>query len=244
MSESTKDFQTLLDTIASGVYGKDIRGAIHQALEWLKENGGSSVTVDKTLTKADWAADAKATGDAVQKNAADISELKGDIDYLQTKENIVSGQATNVGYDYLKKNSLTSVFELSGNGNFKLMYFSDIHDEDKYIDIEIGKTYLIMCKVVAEYSGNSKYSFALGMRDFYQIDYAFNRLYPSGNWYPNATDTEIFVYGTVTVTGDIAKAVPWIRVSNAGDSGNYKFVVKNWGLFEYSSNMDVSSLVL
>lgn len=33
MSESTKDFQTLLDTIASGVYGKDIRGAIHDALE-------------------------------------------------------------------------------------------------------------------------------------------------------------------------------------------------------------------
>lgn len=66
MSESTKDFQTLLDTIASGVYGKDIRGAIHQALEWLKENGGSSVTVDKTLTKADWAADAKAVGDAVK----------------------------------------------------------------------------------------------------------------------------------------------------------------------------------
>lgn len=66
MSESTKDFQALLDTIATGVYGKDIRGAIHQALEWLKENGGSSVTVDKTLTKADWAADAKAVGDAVK----------------------------------------------------------------------------------------------------------------------------------------------------------------------------------
>ena len=28
MSESTKDFQTLLDTIASGVYGKDVRGAV------------------------------------------------------------------------------------------------------------------------------------------------------------------------------------------------------------------------
>lgn len=40
MSESTKDFQTLLDTIASGVYGKDIRGAIHDALEWLYEISG------------------------------------------------------------------------------------------------------------------------------------------------------------------------------------------------------------
>lgn len=41
MSETTSDFQALLDTIASGVYGKDIRGAIYGALEWLKENGGS-----------------------------------------------------------------------------------------------------------------------------------------------------------------------------------------------------------
>ena len=41
MSETTSDFQALLDTIASGVYGRDIRGAIHQALAWLKENGGS-----------------------------------------------------------------------------------------------------------------------------------------------------------------------------------------------------------
>ena len=40
MSESTKDFQTLLDTIASGVYGKDIRGAIHDALEAMNQRIG------------------------------------------------------------------------------------------------------------------------------------------------------------------------------------------------------------
>ena len=171
-----------------------------------------------------------------------VDELKGDLDFLQTKENIVSGQAINVGYDYLEKNSLTSDFQLSGNGNFKLMYFSDIRDENKYMDIEIGKTYLIMCKVSVEYTGNSAYSFALGMRDYYQLDYVYNRLHPTGTWYASINDTEIFVYGTVTVTGEIAKATPWIRVSNAGDSGNYKFIVKNWGLFDYSENMDINSL--
>lgn len=41
MSETTSDFQALLDTIATGIYGRDIRAAIHQALAWLKENGGS-----------------------------------------------------------------------------------------------------------------------------------------------------------------------------------------------------------
>lgn len=40
MSESTKDFQTLLDTIASGVYGKDVRGAIHDALEAMNQRIG------------------------------------------------------------------------------------------------------------------------------------------------------------------------------------------------------------
>lgn len=40
MSESTKDFQALLDTIASGVYGKDIRGAIHDALEAMNQRIG------------------------------------------------------------------------------------------------------------------------------------------------------------------------------------------------------------
>lgn len=40
MSESTKDFQTLLDTIASGVYGKEIRGAIHDALEAMNQRIG------------------------------------------------------------------------------------------------------------------------------------------------------------------------------------------------------------
>ena len=40
MSETTSDFQALLDTIETGVYGRDIRGAIHQALAWLKENAG------------------------------------------------------------------------------------------------------------------------------------------------------------------------------------------------------------
>ena len=185
----------------------------------------------------------------IEQNKTDIASLKTetgslkeDIDDLRRKENIVSGQAINVGYDYLKKNSLTSNFELSGNGNFKLMYFSDVADINAFMDIKIGKTYLIMCKVSAEYSGNNAYSFALGMRDLYSIDYAFNRIYPSGTWFPTANDTEIFIYGTVTVTGDIAKAVPWIRVSNAGDSANYKYTVKNWGLFEYSTNMDVSSL--
>lgn len=186
-------------------------------------------------------------GEAVREqfkgNDEKINSLKEDINYLQTKENIVSGQAINVGYDYLKKNSLTSNFELSGNGNFKLMYFSDTSDKNTYMDIEIGKTYLVMCKVSAEYSGNNVYSFALGMKDLHSIDYAFNRIYPSGTWYPSSNDTEIFTYGTVTITGDIAKAIPWIRVSNTGDSANYKYTVKNWGLFEYSANMDVSSLV-
>lgn len=219
-------------------------------------------TSDKTLTLPGSFADAKVVGDEIAKvkssaqpgttteqaqqieqNKADIASLKEDIDDLRRKENIVSGQAINVGYDYLKKNSLTSNFELSGNGNFKLMYFSDVADINAFMDIKIGKTYLIMCKVSAEYSGNSAYSFALGMRDLYSIDYAFNRIYPSGTWLPTANDTEIFVYGTVTVTGDIAKAVPWIRVSNAGDSGNYKYIVKNWGLFDYSANMDINSLV-
>ena len=50
MSESTKDFQTLLDTIASGVYGKDIRGAIHDALEWLYEISGAKPQKDKYLS--------------------------------------------------------------------------------------------------------------------------------------------------------------------------------------------------
>lgn len=40
MSESTKDFQTLLDTIATGVYGKEIRGAIHDALEAMNQRIG------------------------------------------------------------------------------------------------------------------------------------------------------------------------------------------------------------
>lgn len=40
MSETTSDFQTLLDTIASGVYGKDIRGAIHDALEAMNQRIG------------------------------------------------------------------------------------------------------------------------------------------------------------------------------------------------------------
>ena len=83
MSETMKDFQTLLDTIATGVYGKDIRGAIHQALEWLKENGGSSMTVDKTLTKADWAADAKAVGDAVKKLETNIEASAAQIALFQ-----------------------------------------------------------------------------------------------------------------------------------------------------------------
>lgn len=179
----------------------------------------------------------------IEQNKTDVASLKTDINYLQTKENIVSGLAINEGYDYLKKNSLNSDFELSGNGNFKLMYFSDLNDVNTFMDIEIGKTYLVMCKVSAEYSGNNVYSFALGMRDLHSIDYAFNRIYPSGTWYPSSNDTEIFTYGTVTITGDIAKATPWIRVSNAGDSANYKYTVKNWGLFEYSANMDVSSLV-
>lgn len=39
----------------------------------------------------------------ITENANNISSLKQDLDYLQTKENIVSGQAINVGYDYLKK---------------------------------------------------------------------------------------------------------------------------------------------
>lgn len=179
----------------------------------------------------------------IEQNKTNIASLKEDINYLQTKENIVSGLAINEGYDYLKKNSLNSDFELSGNGNFKLMYFSDLNDVNTFMDIEIGKTYLVMCKVSAEYSGNNVYSFALGMRDLHFIDYAFNRIYPSGTWYPSSNDTEIFTYGTVTITGDIAKATPWIRVSNAGDSANYKYTVKNWGLFEYSANMDVNSLV-
>lgn len=201
----------------------------------------SAADAKKTLESIP--ADYSALSGKVDENANGISELKEDLDYFQTKENIISGQATNVGYNYLKKNSLTSDFQLSGNGNFKLMYFSNLGDVDAFMDIEIGKTYLIMCKVSAEYSGNSVYSFALGMRDLYYIDYAFNRIYPSGTWYPKANDTEIFLYGTITITGDIAKAIPWIRVSNAGDSGNYKYIVKNWGLFDYSANMDVSSLV-
>lgn len=200
----------------------------------MKLNQG--IGLDSSLTKTGYAADAGVVGEVT-------NSLKEDINYLQTKENIVSGQAINVGYDYLKKNSLTSNFELSGNGNFKLMYFSDTSDKNTYMDIEIGKTYLVMCKVSAEYSGNNVYSFALGMRDLHFIDYAFNRIYPSGTWYPSSNDTEIFTYGTVTITGDIAKAIPWIHVSNAGDSANYKYTVKNWGLFEYSANMDVSSLV-
>lgn len=56
MSETTSDFQALLDTIKTGVYGRDIRGAIHQALEWLKENGGSGnqQTSEKQKTVYCW----------------------------------------------------------------------------------------------------------------------------------------------------------------------------------------------
>lgn len=234
LDENNKDIINQLLAItktASDEAVKNVNSAKEQAITDIQNISQP----DKTLTVEGGIADAKATGNA-------ISSLREDIDDLRRKENIVSGQAINVGYDYLKKNSLTSNFELSGNGNFKLMYFSNTTDINAFMDIKIGKTYLIMCKVSAEYSGNSVYSFALGMRDLYCIDYAFNRIYPSGTWFPTANDTEIFVYGTVTVTGDIAKAVPWIRVSNAGDSANYKYTVKNWGLFEYSANMDVSSL--
>lgn len=187
-------------------------------------------------------ADVTENKSGIKKNSDDISSLNEDLDFLQTKENIVSGRATNVAYDYLKKNSLTSDFQLSGNGNFKLFPFSDINDKNKFFDIEIGKTYLIMCKVSSEYTGNTDYSFDLGLRDYFQIDYSFNRLYPTGRWYANVNDTEIFVYGTVTVTGKNTKVIPWIRVSNSGDSAKFTYIVKNFGLFDYSENMDVISL--
>lgn len=40
MSETTSDFQALLDTIKTGVYGRDIRGAIHDALEAMNQRIG------------------------------------------------------------------------------------------------------------------------------------------------------------------------------------------------------------
>lgn len=50
------DFASKLETIATGVYGKDIRAAIHDALEWLKENGGSGnqQTSEKQKTVYCW----------------------------------------------------------------------------------------------------------------------------------------------------------------------------------------------
>lgn len=185
----------------------------------------------------------EAVREADKSLAGQIDKLKEDIEDFKKRENIISGKSVNMGYDYLKKNSLTSDFELNGNGNFKLLYFSNIADTDTNMTIEIGKTYLIMCEVSVEYSGNSLYSFVLGMRDAFYIDYAFNRLYPSGTWYPKASDTEIFTYGTITVTGNNTKAVPWLRISNAGDSANYKFTVKNWALVEYFDGMDINSLI-
>ncbi len=78
MSESTKDFQTLLDTIASGVYGKDVRGAIHDALEAMNQRigevkpqtGGKQKTVycwGDSLTQASAATSTAGISSAIHK---------------------------------------------------------------------------------------------------------------------------------------------------------------------------------
>lgn len=79
-----------------------------QALYGVGANGGIPTTLvtDKTLSLENRTADAKATGNAVQKNAADISELKGDLDDLVTFSNNIFDKNSlhdgrlSIGYSY------------------------------------------------------------------------------------------------------------------------------------------------
>lgn len=58
-------YDAIISTIRTAIYGRDMREAIAKGFEMCKAGGGggSTVFIDKTLTRSDYAADAKVVGD-------------------------------------------------------------------------------------------------------------------------------------------------------------------------------------
>ena len=117
IADALKDDAYVLVTQKEAVDGEQVESLRRVKAKTFGEKFGGAVSVDKTLTKADWAADAKATGDAVQKNAADISELKGDLaDIVKTD---YSTNLCNPNMKYEDGYYIIQTGELASNANFK-----------------------------------------------------------------------------------------------------------------------------
>lgn len=72
------NYTSIINTIRSAIYGRDMREAIAQGFELCSENGGGgggSVTVDTTLTVSGQAADSKTVGDKFTDLESQISAI-------------------------------------------------------------------------------------------------------------------------------------------------------------------------
>lgn len=67
--------ESIISTIRSAIYGRDMREAIARGFELCGGQSGSIVNIDKTLTLSDYAADAKVVGDRFASLEADIKAI-------------------------------------------------------------------------------------------------------------------------------------------------------------------------
>ena len=71
------NYASIINTIRSAIYGRDMREAIAQGFELCSENGGGgAVNIDKTLTLPDYAADAKVVGDKFTELESTIASIE------------------------------------------------------------------------------------------------------------------------------------------------------------------------
>lgn len=71
------NYASIINTIRSAIYGRDMREAIAQGFELCSENGGGGgVNIDKTLALPDYAADAKVVGDKFTELESTIASIE------------------------------------------------------------------------------------------------------------------------------------------------------------------------
>lgn len=70
-------YDAIISTIRTAIYGRDMREAIAKGFEMCKAGGGggSTVFIDKTLTRSDYAADAKVVGDRFLELESQIANI-------------------------------------------------------------------------------------------------------------------------------------------------------------------------